>query len=208
MTIESDVATLVTNTTNLTTAVTNWQATYSEVDNTSDASKPVSDLTVTALLAKQDNLPNVNNTSDADKPVSTAVAAALADKQSNLDSGVNIKTVNGESVVGSGNVVVARGATEIAFEEYLNRGNLRGLTPQAGDSTVVEGIGLLMFVASQVEPDDDETCFNTSAGQWLLRVPSPDILAAWALVEDSIRNELDEDEDQRIDARLTTLGVI
>ena len=51
-------------------------------------------------------LSNVDNTSDADKPVSTATAAALSGKQNTLVSGTNIKTINGASVLGSGDVTV------------------------------------------------------------------------------------------------------
>lgn len=51
-------------------------------------------------------LGNVDNTSDANKPISTATASALAGKQATLVSGSNIKTVNGVSVLGSGNLSV------------------------------------------------------------------------------------------------------
>lgn len=80
-------------------------------------------------------LGNVNNTSDINKPVSTAQASAIAlkqdvlaaaststngyltstdwntfnNKQSTLVSGTNIKTVNGTSVLGSGDLVIASG---------------------------------------------------------------------------------------------------
>lgn len=52
------------------------------VNNTSDANKPISTATQTALDAKPDNaaeigLGNVNNTSDLAKPISTATQAAL-----------------------------------------------------------------------------------------------------------------------------------
>ena len=54
-------------------------------------------------------LGNVNNTSDASKPVSAPVASALASKQDTLVSGSNIKTINGSSIVGSGNLVISGG---------------------------------------------------------------------------------------------------
>jgi hypothetical protein len=54
-------------------------------------------------------LGNVDNTSDADKPVSTATQTALNAKQATLVSGTNIKTINGESVLGSGDIVVGGG---------------------------------------------------------------------------------------------------
>jgi hypothetical protein len=49
-------------------------------------------------------LGNVDNTSDANKPISTATQTALDAKQDTLVSGNNIKTVFSQSVVGSGNV--------------------------------------------------------------------------------------------------------
>lgn len=52
-------------------------------------------------------LGNVDNTSDADKPVSTATQAALDAKQATLVSGTNIKTVNSTSLLGSGDVVIS-----------------------------------------------------------------------------------------------------
>ena len=70
-------------------------------------------------------LPNVNNTSDADKPVSTAQAAADAAvqataasdatakanaRQAALVSGTNIKTINGNSLLGSGDLAISAGS--------------------------------------------------------------------------------------------------
>lgn len=54
-------------------------------------------------------LGNVDNTSDADKPISTATQQALDNKQDSLVSGTNIKTINGESVLGGGNMVIVGG---------------------------------------------------------------------------------------------------
>ena len=60
------------------------------------------------------------------------------------------------------------------------------------------------------EPDDDETCFTsgTLLGQWLLSEPSYDLIQAHALVEHSFRDELNEDEEVRYAAYLTTQGLI
>lgn len=54
-------------------------------------------------------LGSVDNTSDADKPISTATATALNSKQPTLVSGANIKTVNGNSLLGSGDLEVTGG---------------------------------------------------------------------------------------------------
>jgi len=52
-------------------------------------------------------LGNVDNTSDANKPVSTAQAAAIALKQDTLVSGTNIKSINGNSLLGSGDLTIS-----------------------------------------------------------------------------------------------------
>jgi hypothetical protein len=51
-------------------------------------------------------LGNVDNTSDANKPVSSAQQTALDGKQDTLVSGTNIKTINSESLLGAGNITI------------------------------------------------------------------------------------------------------
>ena len=73
----------------------------------------------------------VDNTTDANKPVSTATQTALNAKQDTLVSATNIKTINSTTILGSGNISVAPAtainATAIATGvvdntefEYLN----------------------------------------------------------------------------------------
>jgi hypothetical protein len=62
------------------------------------------------VTATDVGLGNVDNTSDLDKPVSTIQQAALDAKQDTLVSGTNIKTVNGTSLLGSGDVVISGGS--------------------------------------------------------------------------------------------------
>ena len=63
-------------------------------------------------------LGNVNNTSDANKPISTATQEALNTKQDTLVSGTNIKTINGYSLLGSGNIdIESGGGTSINIVE-------------------------------------------------------------------------------------------
>lgn len=57
----------------------------------------------------------VDNTADANKPVSTATQAALDAKQAILVSGTSIKTVNGNSLLGSGDVVISGGGGAITL---------------------------------------------------------------------------------------------
>jgi hypothetical protein len=89
MTIESSVAALTTSTSALTTAVGIQQLAVTAAVNG-----------MTSVTTRVNNgLNNVDNTRDIDKPVSTATASALAAKQATLVSGLNISTVNGQSLL-------------------------------------------------------------------------------------------------------------
>lgn len=78
--------------------------------NNTGATANQKDLTVAETKAML-SLNNVDNTSDANKPISTATQTALNAKQDTLVSGTNIKTINGSSIVGSGNLVVGGGSS-------------------------------------------------------------------------------------------------
>ena len=70
-------------------------------------------------------LENVDNTSDADKPVSTATQTEIDTKQDVLVSGTNIKTVNSQSLLGAGDIVISGsgGATnhsELTLDDGTN----------------------------------------------------------------------------------------
>lgn len=74
-------------------------------------------------ITKSDiGLGNVDNTSDLSKPISTAQQTALNAKQDTLVSATNIKTINGSSVLGSGDLVVGGGGggthTPFKFNTY------------------------------------------------------------------------------------------
>jgi hypothetical protein len=73
------------------------------VDTSATQTKKITPAALKTALA----LNNVDNTSDADKPVSTATQTALNAKQATLVSGTNIKTINGTSVLGSGNITIS-----------------------------------------------------------------------------------------------------
>lgn len=83
-----------------------------------DLSKDSTIALTSDLPTKQSlGLGNVDNTSDLDKPVSTATQTALDAKQATLVSGTNIKTINNESVLGSGNLEIE--TTEVALVSSL-----------------------------------------------------------------------------------------
>jgi hypothetical protein len=73
------------------------------VDTSATTTKKVTPTQLKTSLA----LNNVDNTSDANKPISSATQTALDAKQATLVSGTNIKTVNGTSVLGSGNIAIS-----------------------------------------------------------------------------------------------------
>lgn len=58
-------------------------------------------------------LDNVDNTTDANKPVSTATQTALNAKQDTLVSATNIKTINGADILGSGDLTISGGASGV-----------------------------------------------------------------------------------------------
>jgi len=72
------------------------------VDTSATTTKKVTPTQLKTSLA----LNNVDNTSDANKPVSSAQQTALDAKQATLVSGTNIKTVNNTSLLGSGNISI------------------------------------------------------------------------------------------------------
>lgn len=93
--------------------------------------------------------------------------------------------------------------TELSIKSYIPtlsydaRGNLRTMTAQTGNMALVEGLGLFRFVAGSDEPDDDESCFATSTGRWLLEAVHWDVVDAWQLPDAEARDAWDEDEPTR-----------
>lgn len=73
-------------------------------------------------------LSNVNNTSDLDKPISTLTQNSLNEKQDKLTSGTNIKTLNGQTILGSGDLAIISDsiintslANNVRTNEYSDR---------------------------------------------------------------------------------------
>lgn len=120
----------------------------SNADNTSDANKPISTATQTALSAKADasalsshtsnlsnphqttasqvGLGNVNNTSDASKPVSTLQQAAL-DLKANLASPTFTGTLGGSPTIGNSwvfpSTVTQNAASQTLTNKVINGSN-------------------------------------------------------------------------------------
>ena len=73
------------------------------VDTSAAETKKITPTALKTALA----LNNVDNTSDANKPISSATQTALDAKQATLVSGTNIKTINSTSILGAGNIAIS-----------------------------------------------------------------------------------------------------
>lgn len=71
---------------------------------------------------------------------------------------------------------------------YDDRTSLRSLPASGGDMAVVDGLGLFVFEAGSDEPDDDESCFVTAEGAWLLQAVHWDVVHAWQLPDNEVRD--------------------
>lgn len=120
------------------------------VDNTSDANKPVSTAQQTALNAKENTANKATTmTGNTASNVVFLTAKAVYDWavalfQPLLVSGTNIKTINGSSVLGSGNLVVSGGDTTASEGALINSATSKA-TPVDADH-----IGLMDSAASNV----------------------------------------------------------
>ena len=98
---------------------------------------------VDAHIARADNphsvtktqvgLGNVDNTSDVNKPISTATQTALDAKQATLVSGTNIKTIEGQSIVGSGNIDLSK--NDVGLSNVDNTADTAKVVASAGKWT-------------------------------------------------------------------------
>lgn len=203
MSIEQEIADLTTAATSLNTAVGQSKTI---LDNASTA--------FAATTARVDALPNVENTADVDKPVSSATQTALNDKQDELESGTNLRTINGNSLLGNTDLSITVLATVYIVVQYDDRRDVCDSTYLASrilnNTIIVRHIGTLRWTENTLEPDDDETCFTADdlSGQWVLAEPHYDLLAAHAMVDKAFRDELHEDELNRFTDYLTTQGLI
>ena len=99
-------------------------------------------------------------------------------------------------------VEVAAGGTSIAPLAYDSRASLRSTTPTVGDLALIDGLGLYQWTAGSTEPDDDESCFATASGRWLLMCPHWDVVNDWQLPDDSMQDDKVEDLETNLPFRL------
>lgn len=94
----------------------------------------------------------------------------------------------------------AKYETLVRIVDYDDRGTLRSTT--GGRLALVGGLGLFRFVSGSTEPDDDESCFATATGRWLLQAVHWDVVDTWQLPDDEARDAYDEDEPLRFAAKI------
>ena len=114
------------------------------MDNTSDASKPVSTATQTELNAKANSadLSNVDNTSDANKPVSTATQTALNAKADTSAVPTDLNDLSDVSIVGTpaGNQALIYDVTAGAFKSQVSYTNRFEDEVETGINVIGNGI--------------------------------------------------------------------
>jgi len=118
--------------------VTKTQVGLSDVDNTSDVNKPVSTAQAAAINAKVADAITDGITTVA--PSQNAVFDALALKQDALVSATNIKTVNGNSILGSGDI------------DLIDDAIVNGVTTKAPSQNAVYDALLLKANSGDVPP--------------------------------------------------------
>ena len=103
--------------------IASLQTKTTNIDNYTVNGKKIS---TNPTISKSDvGLGNVDNTSDINKPISTATQAALNQKQNTLVSGTNIKTINNQSLLGSGNITIQGGISSIATATSEDVGGIK-----------------------------------------------------------------------------------
>lgn len=191
------------------------------VDNTTDADKPVSTAQQAALNLKA-NLASpaltgtptaptadsaVNNTQLATTAFVQAVNASDTGSAATAVALKTSRTINGVPFNGTEDITIPVATTMPTFS-YDNRNSLRTLT---GDYAVVESLGLFGYKAGIVdnptlglaaEVDDDESCFATSTGRWLLLAIHWDLLDAWQSTERAARDIWEAGEAERTSAAI------
>ena len=140
----------------------------------------------------ENDLNLVDNVPDADKIISVLVAQALANKQETVTP-VNLATINGQTLLQSGDIVIAIGATLSVTMQYEARATLRLINASEGDSVYLKLIGELIWQAAAELLDDDETCYVTTinsnvTGQWVLAVPDYNYTELHRLADQDLRD--------------------
>ena len=122
----------------------------------------------------------------ADKAAAAASAAAALVSEQNAtvisESGLPSQSGKAGYVLGT-NGTATEWTPAIISLTYANRSSLR--TNETGKYAIVDGLGLFLFqyITGNDDPDDDETCFATTNGRWLLQAAHIDVVDNWLIPE-------------------------
>lgn len=120
---------------------------------------------------------DANNRPTEDLEIEFARGIAMDIAQLYANQGVlpNLLTEEKSNLVGAINELFATALQAVSYEM---RSFLRGYVPRVRGTIIVEGLGLFYHQLGSQEPDDDETCFSTVTGRWLLASLNYDLLEA------------------------------
>lgn len=88
-------------------------------------------------------------------------------------------TASGAGTYADWSIAVGVGPNIVPRVAYDDRATLRAMTPVLSASIIVSNLGLFSFVLGSTEIDDDETCFATATGRWLLEAAALDVVDGW-----------------------------
>lgn len=169
----SVAASSVTNTPAGNIAATNVQAALNELDTEkAPLASPTFTGTVSGITKAMVGLDNVDNTTDAGKPVSTATQTALNAKQATLVSGTNIKTVNSNSLLGSGDVAVQATLVSGTNIKTINSTSLLGSGDITVGTTAGSGVSSIAIGTGATATADYSIAIGLGSGATAANTPS------------------------------------
>ena len=110
-------------------------------------------------------LSNVDNTSDVNKPISIPTQTILNSKQAKLVSGMNIKTVNATSILGSGNVALQPTLVSGTNIKTINGSSVLGsgnLTSGGISSVIPLASGQYTYIQATAGPPSNSSAYSNS----------------------------------------------
>lgn len=135
---------------------------------TSGAVDSVAGKTGIVTLVKGDvGLGNVDNTSDVNKPVSNATQVALNAKQDTLVSGTSVKTINSQSILGSGNIQIDGGVTSFNTRTGPITLSSTDVTTALGFTPLNSAVGILQNRYSYIATAGQTTFAATYAAPYV-----------------------------------------
>jgi len=89
------------------------------------------------------------------------------------------QTFSGSGTFGAWSISVSAAPTNIPRFAYEDRATLRSMASPEGTAALVSGLGLFTHYVGSTELDDDESCFATSSGRWLLLAVDFELVDNW-----------------------------